>query len=245
MMTLIVLSSVRFVCPWLHFKLSLFARLCAKGTCQKLAFRVVWPAGVDFTATSILTVNRFARPPFYLLRQSRPFPGKKKTKKQTRFTQSAKSTPTFPSLTPNGDKLCMFEREKETQSIIQNQYSLWVCAQGDGERRAAAPPRWSKALHASWRLASVFHRAADQQKLLEFGEKARKTAAGALWHWGATTRSESAEACEVILITDAEVGRCIRSERRRGDEGDTWLILMPRHDGIIRQLVEDADDSRR
>lgn len=43
----------------------------------------------------------------------------------------------------------------------------------------------------------------DQQRLLEFLARAVKKPCGRSLTLGATARNESAEACEVILITDA------------------------------------------
>lgn len=166
-----------FVSLWLNFQTLTLCRtwceLCtAKGN-QNVA-ETRWLHGYVHSVLHVLTVlarrytvNRFTQLLLFTPAIS-TFSQQEKQNKQTRFTQSAKSTPTFPGPTPNGDKLCMFAREKETQSIIQNQYSLWVCAQGGGKRRAAALPRWSKALHASPRLVSVFRRTADQRRLLKF-----------------------------------------------------------------------------
>lgn len=118
-------------------------------TCQKLVFRITWTALVVFAAClGVLrrpasvrpygaarrrAVDRFTRPLLFIpaistfSRQT-----EKKTKTKAALQNQQRARRRSPAPTPNGDKLCMFAREKETQSIIQNQYSLWVCAQGGG-----------------------------------------------------------------------------------------------------------------
>lgn len=78
--------------------------------------------------------NRFTRPLLFMpaistfSRRTK----KQKQKQKPALQNQQRARRRSPARTPNWDKLCMFAREKETQSIIQNQYSLWVCAQGGG-----------------------------------------------------------------------------------------------------------------
>lgn len=96
---------------------------------------------------------------------------------------------------------------------------------------------------AGLKLASAFQRAADQHRLPEFGshgekkglgkKKKKKKPCGRSLTLRATARNEPAEACEVILITDAAEsdvswlasaprgGRAVGRAGGRGDEGET------------------------
>lgn len=83
---------------------------------------------------------------------------------------------------------------------------------GNAELRPSLPPSLpdQRPRRAGLKLASAFQRAADQHGPPEFGShggkrrrKKKKKPCGRSLTLGATARNEPAEACEVILITDA------------------------------------------